>query len=213
MKANDTEQTKKTGAAAEQEPKAAKTAKAPKADDAAKAAEAPKSEKAAEAPEAKAALSVDAHEADSVVRHAVYASMGLGIVPIPLFNLAAVTADNLIMVRKLSRLYGVEFKEGLARKIIASVAGAGAGTLASPLVESLVSGIPLIGPPLTVGTKPVLNGMTTYALGRMFITHFENGGTFIGANIDAMKKSFRNGFENSREWLGNTIKGRAEKTA
>ncbi len=211
MKANDTEQAKKT--AAEPEPKAAKTAKAAKTDEAAEAAKAAEAPKSAEAPEEKAALSVDEHKADSIVRHSVYAAMGLGIVPLPLFNFAAVTADNLIMTRKLAGLYGVEFKEGIAKKIIASVAGAGAGTLAAPLVESLVSGIPLIGLPLTIGTKPALNGMTTYAIGRMFITHFENGGTFIGANIDAMKKSFKNAFDNSREWLGNTIKGSAEKTA
>ncbi len=209
MKANEPEQTKKTGAAAEQEPTATKTAKAAKAEEAAKASEA----SAAEASEESAVLSASTHEADRVVRHAVYAAMGLGIVPIPLFNFAAVTAGNLIMARKLAGLYGVEFKEGVAKKIIASVVSSGAGTLASPLVESLVSGIPLVGLPLTIGTKPALNGMTTYALGRMFITHFESDGTFVGANIDAMKKSFKNAYANSREWLGNTIKGRAEKTA
>jgi hypothetical protein len=89
-----------------------------------------------------------------------------------------------------------------------AVIGAGAGVLASPLVESVVSGIPLIGLPLTIGTRPVLNGTTTYALGRMFVTHFERGGSFVGSNMESMKADFSAAFKNSREWLGDAIKGK-----
>lgn len=161
------------------------------------------------APPAGETHAVDAAEVDKILRQSVYAAMGIGILPLPFVNVAAVTADNLLMTRKLAALYNVDFKEGVAKKIIASVIGAGVSTLATPLVESVVAGIPLIGLPLVIGTKPVLNGTTTYALGRMFITHFENGGSFVGANVDAMKASFTDAFKNSREWLGDTIKGKA----
>ena len=134
------------------------------------------------------ACKADNAEVEKLIRKSVYTSMGIGIVPFPLFNVAAVTAANINLIRKLSGMYGVEFKEGIAKKIIAAVTGAGVGVLASPFVESVVSGIPLIGLPLTIGTKPALNGMTTYALARMFVTHFERGGSFIGANVDAMKE-------------------------
>lgn len=144
---------------------------------------------------------------DKAIRASVLASAGVGIVPFTLFNAAAVTVSHLLLVRKLSHLYGVEFKEGAAKKIIASVVSAGAGTLATPLVESVVGLIPVIGLPLVIGTKPALNAMTTYALGRMFVTHFENGGSFIGANVDALKESFKEAYKNSRNWLGETIKG------
>jgi uncharacterized protein (DUF697 family) len=154
------------------------------------------------------AVIVDTAEVEKAIRKSVYASMGIGIVPLPLFNVAAVTGSNLILARRLSELYGVEFKEGVAKKIIISIIGAGTGVAASPWVESLVAGIPLIGLPLTIGTKPALNGMTTYALGRMFVTHFERGGSFIGSNWDSMKEDFAAAFKNSREWLGDTIKGK-----
>jgi uncharacterized protein (DUF697 family) len=159
-----------------------------------------------------AVLAADAAEVDKAIRGSVYAAMGIGIVPFPLINFAAVTASSLNMVRKLSRLYGVEFKEGIAKKILAAVVGAGVGTLATPLVESVVGLVPIIGLPLVIGTRPVLNGATTYALGRMFVTHFERGGSFVGANIDAMKNDFADAFKNSREWLGDAIKGK-EKAA
>jgi uncharacterized protein (DUF697 family) len=153
-------------------------------------------------------VDVDAAQVDKTIRSSVYASMGIGIVPVPFVNLAAVTASNLVLARKLSDIYGIEFKEGMAKKIIASVLGASAGLLASPLIESIVAGIPLIGLPLVIGTRPVLNGMTTYALGRMFVTHFERGGTFVSSNVESMKEDFSSALKNSREWLGDTIKGK-----
>ena len=155
--------------------------------------------------------SVSKDEVEKTIRKTVYVSMGIGIVPFPLFNFGAVTATNLVLIQKLSNFYGVEFKEGVAKKIIASVGGAGLGTLATPLVESVVALTPIIGLPLAIGTKPVLNAMTTYALAQMFVTHFERGGSFIGANMEAMKSDFSTAFKKSREWLGNTIKGK-EKT-
>ena len=156
---------------------------------------------------------VSAAEVEKAIRQSVYVAMGIGIVPIPFFNLAAVTASSIVMIRKLSELYGVEFKEGIAKKIISSVAGAGVGVLAAGPVASVVSAVPLIGLPLTIATKPALNGMTTYALGRMFVTHFEKGGSFVGANVDAMKADFSSAFKNSREWLGDAVKGKEKAAA
>jgi uncharacterized protein (DUF697 family) len=121
---------------------------------------------------------------------------------------AAVAAGDLVMVKKLAGLYGVEFKEEIVKKLIASVAGAGISTLASPLLESMVGWIPLIGLPLVIGSKPVLNACTTYALGRMFVNHFERGGNFVRVNLDVLKEDFYAAFKNSRVWLGETIKGK-----
>ncbi len=152
----------------------------------------------------------DSNEVDKVIRNHVYASMGTGIVPLPALDFVAVTGIQLDMVRKLSDLYGIEFKEGIAKKIITTVVGSGAGTLASPLVETAVVGIPLIGLPLAIATRPLLFGTGTYAVGQMFVTHFERGGTFLSANMDAMKESFSTAMRNSREWIGKTIIGKKE---
>ena len=145
---------------------------------------------------------------EKAIRGSVYTSMGIGIVPIPLFNLAAATAGNLNLIRKLANLYGVEFKESVARNIITAVLGASASTFATPVVETVLAGIPVVGLALVVGTKPALNGTVTYALGRMFATHFEKGGSFVGVNVEEMKKNFSQCFKDARVWLGKTIGGK-----
>lgn len=151
---------------------------------------------------------VDEEKVEKTIRSSVYISMGVGIIPLPLVDFAALTANNLNLVRQLSGLYGVEFKESVAKKIIVALTCAGAPVLASSFVKTVMAGIPLIGLPLAVGTRPVLNGMCTYAVGQMFVAHFKRGGSFIGANTDAMKEDFNAAFQNSREWLGNTISGK-----
>ena len=168
-----------------------------------------KEKKTTETPET--IVMADAAEVNKIIRKSVYAAMGIGIVPVPFFNLAAVSASSIVMIKKLSELYGVEFKEGVAKKIVTAVIGAGVGVLASGPVESVVSAVPLIGLPLAIATKPALNGMTTYALGHMFVNHFEEGGGFVSVNMEAMKDSFSSAFNNSREWLSETIKGKEKE--
>ncbi len=154
---------------------------------------------------------IDTAAVDKIIRTNVYASMGTGIVPVPLFSFAAASGININMVRQLSALYNVEFKEDIAKNIITSVLVAGAGVLATPLIETAVIGIPLVGLPFAVATRPVLNGMGTYAVGQMFVTHFNRGGSFVGANIDEMKESFTAAYKNSRVWLGDAIAGKNSK--
>ena len=123
-------------------------------------------------------------EVEKTIRSYVCAVAGLGVVPIPVFNLAAVSAVNLLLVRKLTLLYGLDFDEGTARRLISSFIGAG-------ISESLVSTlrfIPIIGLPLSLGARPALNAMSTYALAQAFVIHFERGGCFINANIEALKE-------------------------
>lgn len=170
-------------------------------------------EAAAEEEKAVVAKSADTNDVEKAIRTSVYAAMGMGVVPVPWFNFATVTGIQLNMVRQLSNLYGVPFKEGVAKKIIASVVGAGAGVLSTPFVESVLIGLPLVGLPLAIGTKPIMNGLSTYAVGRMFVTYFERGGNFLSANIDAMGEDFKAAYKTSREWLGNVIGGKKNQDA
>ncbi|MDR2579144.1 MAG: YcjF family protein [Chitinispirillales bacterium] len=162
---------------------------------------------------AKAVKVVDEAEVEKALRKSVYSVMGIGVLPLPFIGAAATTTANLLLVRKLAKLYGIEFKEGAAKNIIVSVTGAAAGAIAAPVLATAIIGVPLVGFPLAVGSQTITYGMTTYAIGRMFISHFERGGGFIGANIDAMKEDFSTAFKSSREWMGDTISGRKKAEA
>ncbi len=156
--------------------------------------------------EVSAPLVVDDAAVDKILRHSVYGAMGMGIVPLPFVNIAALTGIHLNMVRQLSKLYGVEFKEGIAKNIIVSVLGAGVPGFASHFMSKAVVAVPVVGLPLAFAMKPATNGLCTYAVGQMFVTHFNRGGNFVTANVDALKDDFAKAYKDSRAWVTKNIR-------
>lgn len=151
---------------------------------------------------------IDKGEVEKLINHSVYASMGIGVLLMPIISLASVTAIQLNMVRKLSKIYGVEFKENLAKKVITTVVAAGVPVLATGPVELLALCIPVVGTAAAFATMPALNGLSTHAIGNMFVTHFEKGGNFINVNVDSLKEDFKTAYQDSREKLGDVISGK-----
>jgi uncharacterized protein (DUF697 family) len=111
-----------------------------------------------------------------VERHATYSAAG-GLIPLPLVNVASVTAIILRMVKRLSNLYGVPFERDRARAIVVGLVGGAAPTgLAAVTTSTLLYLVPasaLIG--LAVSSVAAVG--CTRSIGRIFVEHFENGET------------------------------------
>ena len=111
-----------------------------------------------------------------VERHAYYSGVG-GIIPVPIANVAGVTAVIVRMVKVLSDLYGVPFQRDRARAIVIGLMGGAMPTgLAAVTASTLVYIVPgsnLIG--LAVSSVTAI--ACTRGIGRIFIEHFESGAT------------------------------------
>lgn len=157
--------------------------------------------------------SPDSEEVRNIIRKRVYLSMGIGAFPLPFLNVAADSVVQMKMVSDLCKVYNVEYKESLVKNLVASVVG-GAATLAvSPVLQKAALGVPLVGLPLAVATQPVLNGMTTYAIGRMFAQHFHTGGGLVNCGVKELTDGFSKAFSESRQWIGDTISGKKAEPA
>ena len=128
-----------------------------------------------------AAAEVDATQRRSlakaiVERHAAYAAVG-GIIPVPIVNVAGVTAVIVRMVKVLSGLYGVPFERDRARAVVIGLMGGTVPTgFAAVTTSTLVSLVPisnLIG--LAVSSVTAI--ACTRSIGRIFVEHFEGGAT------------------------------------
>jgi uncharacterized protein (DUF697 family) len=111
-----------------------------------------------------------------VERHAYYSAAG-GVIPIPIANVASITAVIVRMVKVLSDLYGVPFQRDRARAIVVGLMGGAmptglAAVTASTLVY-IVPGANLIG----LAVSSVTAMACTRGIGRVFIEHFESGAT------------------------------------
>jgi uncharacterized protein (DUF697 family) len=83
------------------------------------------------------------------------------------------------MIRQLARLYEVEFSQQRAESIIGSLLGVGAA-------RSLVGFLRFV-PGLGALGILALPSASTYALGKVFIKHFESGGTFLTFDLARAK--------------------------
>jgi uncharacterized protein (DUF697 family) len=138
--------------------------------------------------------------ADAIVSRNVLWALGAGIVPIPLVDVVAIMGIEIKMLKELSDLYGVGFRANVAKKIIYSLLSSlGSVGLGSAVGFSLSKLIPGIGSTLGVVSVPIFAGAVTHALGRLFLMHFESGGTLLNFDPHAMRSHFREEYERSRE--------------
>lgn len=129
-------------------------------------------------------------QSDAAIKNGVIAAMGMGLVPLPVFDVLAVVGVNMQMIRTLARINGADFDEALARSIVTSLAGGVAPVLVTAGLASGLKLIPGFGS-LAGGTSvSLLSGATTYAIGVTFATHFQGGGTLFDFDIATAKAAF-----------------------
>jgi uncharacterized protein (DUF697 family) len=111
-----------------------------------------------------------------VERHANYSAAG-GIIPVPLANIATVTAIIVHMVKALSELYGVPYEHGRARAIVVGLVGGTMPTGLSAVTAStlfyIVPGSNLIG----LAVSSIAASACTRSIGQIFVERFESGAT------------------------------------
>ena len=146
---------------------------------------------------------------DEIIKKHSFLAAGLGIVPVPVFNLLSVAAVQINMVQAITRLYNVEVKKSWIKNVIASVFGGLGATGIAGLTSGNLAAVPVIGGSLVAFSGPALNGLTTYATGYMFARYYESPKGFLKANANALKEWFKEGFREGREKLGDTISGKA----
>lgn len=133
--------------------------------------------------------------AKSIVKNHVIASLTLGLVPVPLFDLAALTATQMNMLRSLSEHYGVEFDDTNSKSLITSLIGGSLPVLGVVGLSSLVKAIPGVGSLVGSASLSITAGAVTYAVGQVFIMHFEEGGTFEDFDAKRARDFFKRELE------------------
>ena len=131
-----------------------------------------------------------------IVRNYMWWSMGAGLIPFPLVDMAAVGGVQMKMIADISSEYDVKFAENRVRIIIISLLGSLVpSAFASGFVGSLLKALPLVGTVAGTISMSLFSGATTYAVGQVFIRHFELGGTLLDCDVNKMKAYFEEQFE------------------
>lgn len=134
-----------------------------------------------------------------LVKNYVITSMSLGLVPVPIFDLVALVGIQVKMVHGLAKDYDVPFKQEAVKSLVISLLSGAAGVGGVLGMASLGKSFPVIGSFIGGATVSVLSGALTYAVGRVFIQHFEQGGTLLNFDPKAMREHFKRELKEGKE--------------
>jgi uncharacterized protein (DUF697 family) len=149
---------------------------------------------------------------EEIIKNRSLLAAGLGLVPAPIFNLVSVTAVQISMVQAITRLYNIEVKKSWIKNVISSVLGGLAATGSSGVLAGAFGTIPLVGTSLAILSAPALNGLTTYAIGHMFVRYFNSDDGLLKSGAKALGDWFKEGFNQGRKKLGGAIAGKTQAT-
>ncbi|MFI5013709.1 MAG: YcjF family protein [Hyphomicrobiales bacterium] len=116
-----------------------------------------------------------------VDRFSLWSAAG-GLIPLPFVDVAAVSSVQLLMLRRLSAIYGVPFSKNLGKSFIASLAGSVAPAGAAFGAASALKAVPALGVAVGMVTMTTIAAGATYIMGKVFIKHFQSGGTLLDFN-------------------------------
>jgi len=129
-------------------------------------------------------------DAESIIKRHTYWAVGGGLIPLPLVDIAAVTAIQLDMLKQICSFYKIDYSEEQGKAWIVALASSTVSSMVARLGASIVKTIPLVGTVLGATSMAVISGASTYALGKVVSSHFESGGTLDSYNKEKIKEFY-----------------------
>lgn len=140
-------------------------------------------------------LQSDHLAAQNVVKSHMVAGSALALLPMPIFDLAALSITQLNLLRSLCNHYNVNFDEQKGKAILTSLISGSLPLLAVMGLSSFARLLPGIG---TIGgsiSMTIFSSAFIYATGQVFIHHFEYGGTLENFDGKHWRSFFKKKFE------------------
>lgn len=145
--------------------------------------------------------------AEAIVKKYMLAAFVVGFVPLPLLDTAALLGLQLTMLHSLARLYRVEFSMQLGESVLAALLGSGIPVSLSTNLARLVKGVPLYGLAVGMISTALFGGASTYAIGKVFIQHFESGNTFLTFDPQRVRAYYAQQFEQGKQEVRESFAG------
>jgi uncharacterized protein (DUF697 family) len=137
-------------------------------------------------------------QAHQLVKRYALNSLTTGFIPLPLVDMAALFGIQLKMLYDLAKQYEVPFSHNIATSLVSAMLG---GFIPTTTAISLSKILPLFGQISSVISMGAISGASTYAVGKIFIKHFESGGTFLDFNPEKMKEHFRELYKEGKQMI------------
>jgi uncharacterized protein (DUF697 family) len=149
---------------------------------------------------------------EKLSKNHILASMGVGLIPLPVVDMVALMGIQLDMIRRIAAEYDIPFRQDAGKSIITSLMGGFLPVTLGCAIASMIKVIPLIGQTTGAVTMPVISGASTYAIYKVFVQHFESGGTFLDLDPSKVKSYFAEQFTKGKKVVADLKKEEPAKT-
>ncbi|CAK0752816.1 hypothetical protein CCP3SC5AM1_1920003 [Gammaproteobacteria bacterium] len=141
---------------------------------------------------------------NKLVRNYSIGSVAPSLIPVPILDLVALTSLQIKMLHSLSNIYKVPFSKNLGKEAIGGLLGGVVPVSMTPMTASLIKVVPFVGQVAGTVSMATLGGASTYAIGKIFIQHFESGGTFLNFDPEKVREYFASALEEGKKVVNET---------
>lgn len=134
-------------------------------------------------------------KAKSIVLNYSIGASGAAMLPLPLVDLVVMSSLQVKMLNSLANHYELPFSKEIGKSLIAALLGTLTTASASSTLGSLTKGLPGLGTATGIASMSIFGGASTFAIGQVFIQHFEAGGTFLDFKPEAVRRHFAEQFK------------------
>ncbi len=140
-------------------------------------------------------------EAHALVRNYTFSAISVAIIPIPFIDLATLLGVQIIMLDGLAEKYEIDFSENKVKSLVFPLLSSTLSLTGAVVFSSFIKVIPGIGQASGIVSLSILAGTMTYAVGEIFIEHFESGGAFLDFDVEKQKIRFKELYEKGKQML------------
>ena len=129
-----------------------------------------------------------------------YSLLGIpaGLLPLPALDLALIGGLQLKMVHELTKIYETPFKKSVVKSVITALVSASTSMPTARLAASALKIVPALGAWSGAIAMSSTSSALTYAVGKVFITHFESGETVLTLNPKKMHQFFQEKYQEAK---------------
>jgi len=115
----------------------------------------------------------------------------VGLLPLPLVDALVISGTQLKMLQKLSQLYDVKFTEVRGKAVLSVLLGSVVPLSLRSSLFSLCKAHPVVAAVVGSLSMSAFSSASTYAIGKVFILHFESGGTLLDFDAEKMREYYQ----------------------
>jgi uncharacterized protein (DUF697 family) len=118
-------------------------------------------------------------------------SAGAALIPVPGVDTAILAGVHVALIKRLCEHYAVDFSEHTARNLLIAIAGSIIpGTIGSFVGRKFLRVLPSTARVFGWALMSASSAAFSYGIGRLFIYHFESGGTLISFDTRTLHNVF-----------------------